>query len=163
MADKIVQIPNIGPVAFPEAMSDAEIIKAIQTLQVPAAAPVAAPAGKVPESFQSKILNSPVGGVIRGLRDIPDAGAQLLTRGLEAISPSGSGMEDFFRSERRRVEDINRQAEIDYQRNFRQGQMRQGEIDVGRVGGNILGTLIPTTRAIGLLGAATAPVRVRSR
>ena len=57
MADKIVQIPNIGPVAFPESMSDAEIIKAIQTLQVPAAAPVAAQAaaGKVPESFQSKI------------------------------------------------------------------------------------------------------------
>jgi hypothetical protein len=126
---------------------------------VPAAAPVAASAGKVPESFQSKILNSPVGGVIRGLRDIPDAGAQLLTRGLEAVSPAGSSMEQFFKSERQRVEDINRQAELDYQRNFRQGQMRQGEIDVGRVGGNILGTLIPTTRAIGLLGAASAPVR----
>ena len=161
MADKIVQIPNIGPVAFPESMSDAEIIKAIQTLQVPAAAPVAAQAaaGKVPESFQSKILNSPVGGVIRGLRDIPDAGAQLLTRGLEAVSPSGSGMEQFFKSERQRVEDINRQAELDYQRNFRQGQMRQGEIDVGRVGGNILGALIPSTTAVRALGAATAPVR----
>jgi len=157
MADKIVQIPNIGPVAFPEGMSDADIIKAIQTLQVPATAPVAA--GKVPESFQSKILNSPVGGVIRGLRDIPDAGAQLLTRGLEAVSPAGSGMEQFFKSERQRVEDINRQAELDYQKNFRQGQMRQGEMDVGRVGGNILGTLIPTTGAIGLLGAASAPVR----
>jgi hypothetical protein len=161
MADKIVQIPNIGPVAFPESMSDAEIIKAIQTLQVPAAAPVAAQAaaGKVPESFQSKILNSPVGGVIRGLRDIPDAGAQLLTRGLEAVSPSGSGMEQFFKSERQRVEDINRQAELDYQRNFRQGQMRQGEIDVGRLGGNILGALIPSTTAVRALGAATAPVR----
>ena len=161
MADKIVQIPNIGPVAFPESMSDAEIIKAIQTLQVPAAAPVSAQAaaGKVPESFQSKILNSPVGGVIRGLRDIPDAGAQLLTRGLEAVSPSGSGMEQFFKSERQRVEDINRQAELDYQRNFRQGQMRQGEIDVGRVGGNILGALIPSTTAVRALGAATAPVR----
>jgi len=161
MAEKIVQIPNIGQVAFPEGMSDADIIKAIQTLQVPAAAPIAAPAatGKVPESFQSKILNSPVGGVIRGLRDIPDAGAQLLTRGLEAVSPSGSGMEQFFKSERQRVEDINRQAELDYQRNFRQGQMRQGEIDVGRVGGNILGALIPSTTAVRALGAATAPVR----
>jgi len=157
MADKIVQIPNIGPVAFPEGMSDAEIIKAIQTLQVPAAAQAAA--GKVPESFQSKILNSPVGGVIRGLRDIPDAGAQLLTRGLEAVSPSGSSMEQFFKSERQRVEDINRQAELDYQRNFRQGQMRQGEIDVGRVGGNILGTLIPSTAAVRALSATTAPVR----
>lgn len=159
MADKIVQIPNIGQVAFPEGMSDAEIIKAIQTLQVPA--PTAAPAatGKVPESFQSKILNSPVGGVIRGLRDIPDAGAQLLTRGLEAVSPAGSSMEKFFKSERQRVEDINRQAELDYQKNFRQGQMRQGEIDVGRVGGNILGALIPSTTAVRALGAATAPVR----
>jgi hypothetical protein len=100
-----------------------------------------------------------VGGVIRGLRDIPDAGAQLLTRGLEAISPAGSSLEQFAQSERKRVEDINRQAELDYQRNIRQGQMRQGEIDVGRVIGNIAGTLIPSTAAVRVLGATTAPVR----
>jgi hypothetical protein len=163
MADKIVQIPNIGPVKFPDSMSDDEILKAIgnllegSTAPAPAAAP--APTGKVPESFGTKILNSPVGGVIRGLRDIPDAGAQLITRGLEGISPAGSGMEEFFRGERRRVEDINRQAELDYQRNFRQGQMRQDEIDVGRVIGNIAGTLIPSTAAVRVLGATTAPVR----
>jgi hypothetical protein len=162
MADKIVEIPNIGPVSFPESMTDEQIIKAIQALQVPAAAPVTAPAApkaKAPESFESKILNSPVGGVIRGLRDIPDAGAQLLTRGLEAISPAGSSLEQFAKSERQRVEDINRQAELDYQRNWRQGQMRQGEIDVGRVGGNIAGTLIPSSAAVRVLGATTAPVR----
>jgi hypothetical protein len=161
MADKIVQIPNIGPVSFPESMTDEQIIKAIQSLQAPAAAPITAPAptGKAPESFGAKILNSPVGGVIRGLRDIPDAGAQLLTRGLEAISPAGSSLEQFAQSERRRVEDINRQAELDYQRNIRQGQMRQGEIDVGRVIGNIAGTLIPSTAAVRVLGATTAPVR----
>lgn len=157
MADKIVEIPNIGSVSFPEGMSDAEIIKAIQALQAPAAA--LKPTGKVPESFESKILNSPVGGVIRGLRDIPDAGAQLLTRGLEAISPAGSSLEQFAQAERRRVEDINRQAELDYQKNWRQGQMRQGEIDVGRVGGNIAGTLIPSTAAVRALGAVSAPVR----
>lgn len=157
MADKIVEIPNIGSVSFPEGMSDAEIIKAIQALQAPAAAPK--PTGKAPESFESKILNSPVGGVIRGLRDIPDAGAQLLTRGLEAISPAGSSLEQFAQAERRRVEDINRQAELDYQKNWRQGQMRQGEIDVGRVGGNIAGTLIPSTAAVRALGAVSAPVR----
>lgn len=39
MADKIVQIPNVGPVAFPASMTDEEIIKAIQGLQAPAAAP----------------------------------------------------------------------------------------------------------------------------
>jgi len=165
MADKIVEIPNIGPVSFPESMTDEQIIKAIQSLQAPAAAPIAAPIaapvpmGKAPESFESKIMNSPVGGFVRGLRDIPDAGAQLLTRGLEAISPAGSSLEQFAQSERRRVEDINRQAELDYQRNFRQGQMRQGEIDVGRVIGNIAGTLIPSTAAVRVLGATTAPVR----
>lgn len=42
MADKIVEIPNIGPVAFPAAMTDDEIIKAIQSLQAPAAAPAPA-------------------------------------------------------------------------------------------------------------------------
>ena len=157
MADKIVEIPNIGPVSFPEGMTDADIIKAIQALQAPAAAPK--PTGKAPESFESKILNSPVGGVIRGLRDIPDAGAQLLTRGLEAIAPAGSSLEQFAQTERRKVEDINRQAELDYQRNWRQGQMRQGEIDVGRVGGNIAGTLIPSSAAVRILGATTAPVR----
>ena len=160
MADKIVQIPNIGPVSFPESMTDEQIIKAIQSLQAPAAAPVApVPMGKAPESFGTKLMDSPVGGFVRGLRDIPDAGAQLLTRGLEAISPAGSSLEQFAQSERRRVEDINRQAELDYQRNFRQGQMRQGEIDVGRVIGNIAGTLIPSSAAVRMLGATTAPVR----
>jgi hypothetical protein len=161
MADKIVEIPNIGPVAFPASMKDDEIIKAIQALQAPAPAAVAAPMpqGKTPESFSAKLMDSPVGGVVRGLRDIPDAGAQLLTRGLEAIAPSGSSLEQFARSERRRVEDINRQAELDYQRNWRQGQMRQGEIDVGRVGGNIAGTLLPSSAAVRVLGATTAPVR----
>lgn len=162
MADKIVEIPNIGPVAFPANMTDEQIIKAIQSLQAPASAPVTAPApvkAKGPESFESKILNSPVGGVIRGLRDIPDAGAQLLTRGLEAIAPAGSSLEQFAQAERKKVEDINRQAELDYQKNWRQGQMRQGEIDVGRVGGNIAGTLIPSSAAVRVLGATTAPVR----
>ncbi len=43
MADKIVEIPNIGPVAFPATMSDDEIIRAIQSLQAPTAAPAAPP------------------------------------------------------------------------------------------------------------------------
>jgi hypothetical protein len=43
MADKIVEIPNIGQVAFPATMSDDEIIRAIQSLQAPAAAPAMPP------------------------------------------------------------------------------------------------------------------------
>jgi len=48
MADKIVQIPNIGPVAFPSSMSDDEILKAIGNIlggdeTPPAAAPAMPP------------------------------------------------------------------------------------------------------------------------
>lgn len=102
--------------------------------------------------FMGAVKDSPLGGVIRGLRDIPDAGAQLLTRGLEAVAPAGSGLEDFARSERQRVEGINQQAEQDYQQNWRRGQM--DGIDTGRIAGNIAGTL-PIARAVPVAAAAT--------
>lgn len=165
MADKIVQIPNIGAVKFPDTMSDDDILKAIGTLlQDPAtsalaSAPVPAPAPRQPKTVTEKVLASPVGGVIRGLRDIPDAGAQLLTRGLEAISPSGSSMEKFMQAERRRVEDINREAERAYQQDWRMGQMRPDEFDVGRAVGGAVATAIPATTAVKALGLTTAPVR----
>lgn len=156
-----VNVQGVGPVGFPDDMTKEQIAEILKTMPIPAApsaAPQTAPAAQ-PQSFTSKVLSSPVGGVIRGLRDIPDAGAQLLTRGLEAIAPAGSQLEQFAKEERRRVEDINRQAELEYQQKWRQGQMMPGEIDVGRVGGNILGTLIPAGRAVTALGATTAPVR----
>lgn len=40
MADRIVEVPNVGPVAFPATMTDEQIIQAIQNLSVPAPAPV---------------------------------------------------------------------------------------------------------------------------
>lgn len=153
-----VNVLGVGPVGFPDGMSKEQISEILKTMPPPTAAAQA----KQPEAFTDKLLNSPVGGVIRGLRDIPDAGAQLLTRGLEAIAPAGSSLEQFAREERRKVEDINRQAELEYQQKWRQGQMRQGEIDVGRVGGNIVGTLLPSTAAVRALGAVTAPVRAGS-
>jgi hypothetical protein len=165
MADKIVQIPNIGAVKFPDTMSDDDILKAIGTLlQDPAtsalaSAPVPAPAPRQPKTVTEKVLASPVGGVIRGLRDIPDAGAQLLTRGLEAISPAGSSMEKFMQAERKKVEDINREAERAYQQDWRMGQMRPDEFDVGRAIGGVAATAIPATTAVKALGLTTAPVR----
>ena len=165
MADKIVQIPNIGAVKFPDTMSDDDILKAIGTLlQDPAtsalaSAPAPAPAPRQPKTVTEKVLASPVGGVIRGLRDIPDAGAQLLTRGLEAISPAGSSMEKFMQAERKRVEDINREAERAYQQDWRMGQMRPDEFDVGRAIGGVAATAIPATTAVKALGLTTAPVR----
>ena len=39
MADRIVEVPNVGPVAFPATMTDEQIIRAIQNLSAPAPAP----------------------------------------------------------------------------------------------------------------------------
>ena len=136
-----VTIPDVGVVEFSDMMKPEDIAAAIKLI-TSGAAP------KQPQTVTEKVLASPVGGVIRGLRDIPDAGAQMLTRGLEAIAPAGSSMEKFMQEERKRVEDINRQAEQAYQQQWRQGQMKAGEVDVGRAIGGALGTAIPATRAV---------------
>lgn len=147
-----VTVPDIGVVEFPDSMSPQEIVKALQSMQ-------GVPAPREPKTVTEKVLASPVGGVIRGLRDIPDAGAQLLTRGLEAVAPAGSSMEKFMQEERKRVEDINREAERAYQQDWRMGQMKPNEFDVGRAVGGALATAIPATTAVKALGLTTAPVR----
>lgn len=147
-----VTIPDVGVVEFSDMMKPEDIAAAIKLI-TSGAAP------KQPQTVTEKVLASPVGGVIRGLRDIPDAGAQMLTRGLEAIAPAGSSMEKFMQEERKRVEDINRQAEQEYQQQWRQGQMKAGELDIGRAIGGALGTAIPATRAVQAANLLTAPVR----
>jgi hypothetical protein len=147
-----VTVPDIGVIEFPDSMSPQDIVKALQSMQG-----VQAP--RQPKTVTEKVLASPVGGVIRGLRDIPDAGAQLLTRGLEAVAPAGSSMEKFMQAERKRVEDINREAERAYQQDWRMGQMRPDEFDVGRAVGGVAATAIPATTAVKALGLTTAPVR----
>lgn len=101
-----------------------------------------------PGGVMGALANSPLGGALRGLRDIPDAGAQLITRGLEAVAPAGSGMEAWAKAERQKVEGINANAEKDYQQNWRQGQMGD-DLDAGRLAGNIAATL-PLLAAPGL-------------
>lgn len=105
------------------------------------------------------LANSPLGGFVRGLRDIPDAGAQLLTRGLEAVAPKGSKLEAFARAEREKVEAINKAAEQDYTQNWRQGQ--DTGIDLGRIGGNIAASL-PFAAMVPGAAAATLPGRMAS-
>jgi len=151
MADRIIQVPNIGPVVFPDTLTDEQIIQAIKNLK-------GQPEPAKPKTVAEKIVASPVGGVIRGLMDIPEAGAQFVTRGLEAISPAGSSMEKFMQSERKRVEEINRQNELLY-RQARAGQFMPGETDVGRLAGNIAASLVPSTRAVQALNLAAAPVK----
>lgn len=157
MADRIIQVPNIGPVVFPDTLTDEQIIQAIKNLQGKEA-PKAAPQPQKPKTVGEKIVASPVGGFVRGLMDIPEAGAQLVTRGLEAISPAGSSMEKFMQSERQRVEEMNRQNELLY-RQARAGQFMPEETDVGRLAGNIAGSLVPSTRAVQALNLAASPVK----
>jgi len=104
------------------------------------------------------VLNTPLGGFVRGLRDPVDAGAQLLTRGLEAIAPEGP-IRDWATGQRENVEGINKLAETDYTQNWRQGA--PPSVDVGRLAGNIVGTA-PVVAAIPGAGAATMLPRIAS-
>lgn len=110
-------------------------------------------------SLLGRVANSPVGGILRGLRDIPDAGAQLLTRGLESVAPAGSDFERFMQQQRQNVEGINREAERDYKENWRQGQAP--ELDIGRIAGNVVGSL-PAAAMVPGISAATLPARMAS-
>jgi len=114
-------------------------------------------------SLAMRLLNSPVGGLLRGLRDIPDAGAELLTSGLNAIAPAGSKFEKFTQAELDKVRNINKAAEQDYRQNWRGNDAPS--FDTGRIGGNILGTIfIPGANSyagsallgggLGMLGAS---------
>jgi hypothetical protein len=137
MNERMIDVPGVGVVAFPLTMSDEQIAAVIKRQLTP-------------PTMSDKLKDSFVGGIMRGVRDIPDAGAQLVTRGLEAVSPAGSGMEQFFRGERERVEGINRDAEREYQHEWRNGNM-VGKTDFGRVVGNIAAT-VPAAASI-------APIR----
>jgi hypothetical protein len=154
---QVVNVLGYGPVTFPDGMSKEDIAEALKQLPPVAAQQPPAPVAQ-PTTVMGKLAASPVGGFVRGMMDIPEAGAQLLTRGLEAISPAGSSMEKFMASERQRVEDINRQNEALY-RQSRAGQFMPDEMDVGRVVGNVAGSLLPSTAAVKALNLAAAPVK----
>lgn len=154
---QVVNVLGYGPVTFPDGMSKEDIAEALKQLPPVAAQQPPAPVAQ-PTTVMGKLAASPVGGFVRGMMDIPEAGAQLVTRGLEAVSPAGSSMEKFMASERQRVEDINRQNEALY-RQSRAGQFLPGEMDVGRVVGNVAGSLVPSSAAVNALNLAAAPVR----
>jgi hypothetical protein len=54
-------------------------------------------------------------GLARGLRDPIDKGAQLLTHGLEAIAPAGSGLESWAQGQAQNVDNLNNQGESAYE------------------------------------------------
>lgn len=92
-------------------------------------------------------------GVVRGARDVVDAGAQLITRTGEML-PGAAG--EFMTGQSQDVERINRGAEQDYQKNWRGGA---DGIDWGRMVGNIAATM-PIAAAIPGGAAATMGGRI---
>lgn len=97
-------------------------------------------------------------GVVRGMMDVPDAGAQLVTRGLEAVAPSGSGFEAWAKGERENVERINQERESAYQQ--RRGARGESGFDARRMVGNVAATaplsIAAPVAATGGLAARTA-------
>ena len=146
-----VNIEGVGSVNFPDTMTPDQIQSAIETDILPqaqkqATAPQQSLAPQAPPAAtpsQAPFGSPTLGGVIRGGRDMVDAGAQLLTRGVEAIAPAGSGFEKWAKGERERVEGINKNAEQDYQQNWRGGGTG---FDVPRFGGNLASSLLVTRR-----------------
>jgi len=139
---KKVNVPNIGVVNFPDDMPMEQITLEINKMLAQVGAPAAPPVmpSALPDTQGGDMRDSFAGGVIRGLRDLPDAGAQMLTRGIEAISPANTAMERWAQEQVKMVENINRGAESDYQQNWRNGQMA-GNVDLGRMTGQVAGSL----------------------
>lgn len=113
----------------------------------------ARPAPAAPRSTQpasSGVVNDAVDGavnlgrgLVRGGRDLVDSGAYLVPKGLSYVTSLGglasNPVSQFFDSEAKRVSDINRQAETDYQR-ATDGSVMAG---IGRVGGNVATSFVP--------------------
>ena len=153
MADRIIQVPNIGPVLFPDTMSDEQIIQAIKNISGKStAAATAAPVA--PKTVGEQIMSSPVGGALRGLRDVAEGTVQLAGRGLEQLP----GVGPLFAPARRQFEQSMTAGEQAY-RQSRAGQFMPEELDVGRMTGNVAGTLLPSTAAVRALKLAQAPIK----
>lgn len=121
-----IEVPGQGLVEFPDGMTDAQIVSAIQKLSKPAATPKN-------ESFMDKVKGSVVGGAFMGVRDALDGGAQLLARGANAIGLAPD-------SEVARVDGIVKGANKEYDQR-RRAAGRDG-FDAARLGGGLASALL---------------------
>lgn len=148
-------------IAKVNASDDSDIFAAPKQQPVAVSAPAAKPARQAPPqgpvSLLDSLKDSPIGGFLRGARDVIDGGAQLLTRGLEAVAPAGSTFEQWAQQERQNVERINQGAEQDYRQNWRRG--KETGLDAGRIAGNVAASL-PLAAIVPGAGAATMLPRV---
>ena len=132
---------------FPDGTDPAVIQQTVQ--KVLAGGKPAAPAGTSP----SQLKGSTAGGVFMGLRDPIDAGAQLLSRGVDAAVSginSATGW-NIPRPDVQNVDSIVKTANSEYDAS-RQMAGRDG-IDLARIGGNIAN---PLNRVVPMAGAGSA-------
>jgi hypothetical protein len=148
-----VNVIGYGPITFPDGMSREQMAEALKKLPpLPGTAAPATPAA--PQTVMDKLAASPVGGVVRGLRDVAEGTAQFAARGAEQLPVIGQ----FIRPARQSFEQAMTAGEKQY-RQDRTGQLRPDELDVGRMVGNVGGTLLPSTAAVRALNLATKPVK----
>lgn len=90
--------------------------------------------------------------ILMGLRTPIDAGAQMLTRGLSAVAPAGSGLERWAQEQARNVENVNAKARAAYEQTYGTGGVAGS---VGRgigeslVGGPLLSKVAPAATVVG--------------
>lgn len=134
---KEVQLPDGTIAEFPDSMSSSQIESALRRQF-----------GQAQESpFIAGGVKGAIGGVLRGGRDIIDAGAQMLVRGANKI---GIASDD----EVARVDTINREAERDYRQNWRGGQ------EIGFDAARLLGNIGATAPLVPFGGTATLAGKV---
>ncbi len=87
-----VNVIGYGPITFPDGMSREQMAEALKKLPpLPGTAAPAVPAA--PQTVMEKLSASPVGGVVRGLRDVAEGTAQFAARGA-ALETSESVISD---------------------------------------------------------------------
>lgn len=139
---------SVYKVNAPEGTPPADLIRLAQAQQ--AAQPQPATTGE-------KFLSSGVGRAIKGLKDPIDAGAQLLPRGLSAVS-SGFGLmpnrvSEFFDKESASVDSGIKESESEYQ--LARWKDGQSGFDGARLAGNVVNPATLALARISPQGAAT--------
>ena len=148
-----VNVIGYGPITFPDGMSREQMAEALKKLPpLPGTPAPVSPAA--PQTVMDKLSASPVGGFVRGLRDVAEGTAQFAARGAEQLPIVGQ----FIRPARQSFEQAMTAGEKQY-RQDRTGQLRPDELDVGRMVGNVAGTLLPSTAAVKALNLAAKPVK----
>lgn len=148
-----VNVIGYGPITFPDGMSREQMAEALKKLPpLPGTPAPVSPAA--PQTVMDKLSASPVGGFVRGLRDVAEGTAQFAARGAEQLPIVGQ----FIRPARQSFEQAMTAGEKQY-RQDRAGQLRPDELDVGRMVGNVAGTILPSTAAVKALNLAAKPVK----